>query len=82
MSDDWKALFAQALKLIKDVEKNAGPFEWSFGGGTALMLQDGHRESRDIDIFLKNVQLLPYFRPGRTMSRSRYPGITKRTPDT
>ena len=63
MSDDWKALFAQALKLIKDVEKNAGPFEWSFGGGTALMLQDGHRESRDIDIFLKNVQLLPYFSP-------------------
>ncbi|TPM90677.1 nucleotidyl transferase AbiEii/AbiGii toxin family protein [Mesorhizobium sp. B2-1-3A] len=27
-------------------------FERSFGGGTAMMIQIGHRKSRDIDIFL------------------------------
>jgi len=25
---------------------------WTFGGGTALMLQIDHRESFDVDIFL------------------------------
>jgi hypothetical protein len=25
---------------------------WAIGGGTAMMLQIGHRESHDIDIFL------------------------------
>jgi hypothetical protein len=39
--------------------------EWTFGGGTALMLQIGHRESDDIDIFLDDYQLLPYLNPAR-----------------
>lgn len=33
---------------------------WTFGGGTALMLQIDHRESFDVDIFLDDPQLLPY----------------------
>ncbi|ALV29970.1 hypothetical protein APZ00_08660 [Pannonibacter phragmitetus] len=36
---------------------------WSFGGGTALMLQIGHRESHDIDIFLDDPQVLPLLNP-------------------
>lgn len=36
---------------------------WSFGGGTALMLQIDHRESHDIDLFLDDPQLLPFLNP-------------------
>jgi predicted nucleotidyltransferase component of viral defense system len=36
---------------------------WTFGGGTALMLQVGHRHSRDIDIFLADPQDLSYLNP-------------------
>jgi hypothetical protein len=25
---------------------------WTFGGGSAMMVQIGHRESHDVDIFL------------------------------
>ncbi|EEE35092.1 conserved domain protein [Rhodobacteraceae bacterium KLH11] len=33
---------------------------WSFGGGTAMMIQIDHRESHDVDLFLDDPQLLPY----------------------
>jgi hypothetical protein len=33
---------------------------WTFGGGTAMMLQIDHRESHDVDIFLPDPQLLPF----------------------
>ncbi|HWU64856.1 MAG TPA: nucleotidyl transferase AbiEii/AbiGii toxin family protein, partial [Ensifer sp.] len=33
---------------------------WSFGGGTALMLQIDHRDSFDIDVFIDDPQLLPF----------------------
>ncbi len=36
---------------------------WSFGGGTALMLQIDHRESFDVDIFVDDPQILPYLNP-------------------
>jgi hypothetical protein len=38
---------------------------WSLGGGTAMMLQIDHRESRDIDIFLSDPQQLPFLDPAR-----------------
>jgi len=37
--------------------------QWSFGGGTALMLQINHRESHDIDLFLNDPQILPFLNP-------------------
>jgi len=37
--------------------------DWSFGGGTALMLEFQHRISKDIDIFFQNPQLLTYLSP-------------------
>ncbi|MCF8478730.1 MAG: nucleotidyl transferase AbiEii/AbiGii toxin family protein [Pseudolabrys sp.] len=36
---------------------------WTFGGGTAMMLQIDHRQSRDVDIFLHDPQLLPFLDP-------------------
>ncbi len=36
---------------------------WSFGGGTALMTYYKHRVSKDIDIFLRDVQLLTRITP-------------------
>lgn len=36
---------------------------WTFGGGTAMMLQIDHRESHDVDIFLADPQLLPFLDP-------------------
>jgi hypothetical protein len=36
---------------------------WTFGGGTAMMLQIDHRESRDVDIFLPDAQQLPFLNP-------------------
>lgn len=46
---------------------------WSFGGGTALMLQIDHRESHDIDLFLGDPQVLPFLNPetqGYSLSRA------------
>lgn len=36
---------------------------WTFGGGTALMIQIDHRESHDIDMFIEDAQVLPYLNP-------------------
>jgi hypothetical protein len=36
---------------------------WTFGGGSAMMVQIGHRESHDVDIFLPDAQLLPFLDP-------------------
>lgn len=37
--------------------------DWTLGGGTLLMLRYQHRLSRDIDIFLDDVQFLSYLSP-------------------
>lgn len=36
---------------------------WTFGGGTAMMLQIDHRISHDVDIFLPDPQILPFLDP-------------------
>lgn len=65
---EWRRLFAIALDLIGQLRANAGgyPFDWSFGGGTAMMVQIGHRESHDIDIFLDDPQLLGFIDPAKS----------------
>lgn len=62
---DWPRLFAIACDLLDQVDKNTGgyPFGWSFGGGTAMMIQIGHRESHDIDIFIDDAQILGFLNP-------------------
>jgi hypothetical protein len=54
-------LFEKALALL---EASRIPVEeWSFGGGTALALFLGHRESADVDIFLTDAQYLTFLTP-------------------
>jgi hypothetical protein len=61
---DWARLFRMACALIRQVNANQLLIDhWAFGGGTALMLQIDHRESRDVDIFLSDPQLLPLLDP-------------------
>jgi predicted nucleotidyltransferase component of viral defense system len=61
MNKIWKQ------NLIKTIEylnlTNIPPSEWSFGGGTVLMLHYHHRFSKDIDIFLTNAQYLTCISP-------------------
>jgi len=44
---EWKRLFVIACDLIDQVEEKIGGYEfgWSLGGGTAMMIQIGHREN-------------------------------------
>lgn len=57
----WEALIEQAYKIIDHVNRDHALLtSWTFGGGTAMMLQINHRESHDIDLFLDDPQLLPY----------------------
>ncbi|SMH26517.1 nucleotidyl transferase AbiEii/AbiGii toxin family protein [Mesorhizobium australicum] len=68
---EWRRLFSIAVDLIDQLRENTGghDFEWSFGGGTAMMIQIGHRESHDIDIFLDDPQLLGFIDPSRSRLR-------------
>ncbi|MFM7552347.1 MAG: nucleotidyl transferase AbiEii/AbiGii toxin family protein [Actinomycetota bacterium] len=50
-------LIARASEILgQDVE-------WTFGGGTVLMLDLHHRRSKDIDVFLPHAQALGLFNP-------------------
>lgn len=61
---EWPVLFDIAAKILRHAEATVGfAPAWSFGGGTALMLQIDHRESHDIDLFLDDPQLLPFLNP-------------------
>lgn len=60
-SSDWLPLFKFALKILS--REKVLKSQWSFGGGTALMTYYNHRRSKDIDIFLRDVQLLTKFTP-------------------
>ena len=57
MSDDprlkiWESLFTRAMRVLDAAIKSGVPEDdWSFGGGTVLMLKHQHRFSKDIDIF-------------------------------
>jgi len=60
----WSDLFEQACRIIEQANSELTMIDsWTFGGGTALMLQIDHRESFDVDIFLDDPQLLPYLNP-------------------
>ncbi len=53
-----------ALRLIGDVQEKSGKdLQWSFGGGTVLMLRFRHRRSKDVDIFVPDAQYLGFFTP-------------------
>ena len=61
---DWARLFRVACDLIRQVNSKELIIDhWTFGGGTAMMLQIDHRESHDVDFFLQDPQLLPFLDP-------------------
>ena len=63
---DWARLFRVACSLIRQVNAtNTIIDRWAFGGGTAMMLRIGHRDSRDVDIFLPDPQFLPFLDPSK-----------------
>jgi len=57
----WEILFKKAVKQLKAGKLSNS--SWSFGGGTAMMLRLNHRISKDIDIFLPDLQLLGHVSP-------------------
>ena len=60
----WARLLRTARSLIRQVNAARPVIDnWTLGGGTAMMLQIEHRESRDIDIFLSDPQQLPFLDP-------------------
>lgn len=61
--NDWQPLFTSALRILDAAAVALGDFPWSFGGGTALMLEYRHRYSRDIDIFLRDPQFIGHVSP-------------------
>ena len=61
---EWPVLFNLAVDILDHFRKaNGFAPQWSFGGGTALMLQIDLRESHDIDLFLDDPQILPFLNP-------------------
>jgi len=59
----WKKLFPHALRLMAHLESETENPQWTFGGGTVLMLRIGHRQSKDIDLFVPDPQYLGYVNP-------------------
>jgi hypothetical protein len=61
---NWLQLFRVACAILRQANSKQLVIDhWTFGGGTALMLQLDHRESHDIDIFLNDPQQLPFLDP-------------------
>ena len=57
----WEKLYDYAMDILGRIENPKGvPPQWSFGGGTAMMLQIKHRKSFDIDLFSDNPQQLGF----------------------
>ena len=59
----WMELFPKALELMRHLETQIAKPQWSFGGGTVLMLRIGHRQSKDIDLFVPDPQYLGHVNP-------------------
>lgn len=59
----WAHLLQQALVLMAHLERETCDPLWTFGGGTVLMLRVGHRQSKDIDLFVPDPQYLGYINP-------------------
>ena len=66
-ASNWEALFRIACGLIDQVNSEVQVIDnWTFGGGTALMLRIGHRDSFDVDIFLDDPQVLGFLDPAKS----------------
>lgn len=78
----WERLLGAAVPALEHVFGRADPTQapkWTLGGGTAVMLQIGHRVSHDIDIFVPGARLkafTPAMNPAaaRISVRYQWPG--------
>jgi hypothetical protein len=59
----WTQLLPSALALMTHLESQTHRPAWTFGGGTVLMLRIGHRQSKDIDLFVPDPQYLGFVNP-------------------
>ncbi|WP_297889814.1 nucleotidyl transferase AbiEii/AbiGii toxin family protein, partial [Sulfurihydrogenibium sp.] len=57
----WKELLKTAYDILSEAKITEE--DWTFGGGTALAYYYNHRESKDIDIFFHDAQLLTFVSP-------------------
>jgi hypothetical protein len=57
----WSALLTLARQHLEGIGLTRN--DWTWGGGTVLMLRHEHRLSRDIDLFLGDPQYLTYLSP-------------------
>ncbi|MDP9912364.1 hypothetical protein J2W27_004490 [Variovorax boronicumulans] len=59
----WRSLWPKALGLMSHLEHVTVQPQWTFGGGTVLMLRFDHRFSKDIDLFVPDLQYLGHVNP-------------------
>jgi hypothetical protein len=59
----WLKLFEKAMEIIDEAERSCGKIRWTAGGGTMLDDMFGHRDSKDIDIFVRDPQYLLFLTP-------------------
>ena len=61
MVASWERMLTNAFIIIDEVNRDSNVLEgMTLGGGTSMMLQIGHRDSRNIDFFLPNPPLVGY----------------------
>lgn len=65
VSGGWKSLEKKAAQIVSAAEASAesGRLSPLLGGGTRLMLELGHRISRDIDLFIRDPQWIGLMSP-------------------
>lgn len=72
--ESWQRLLERAVEGLGTLAARGSPVPgWVFGGGTALMVQKGHRRSADVDIFISDPQYLTVLSPrlgGETIWRT------------
>ena len=62
--DSWKDVLRSAVHILRALEKRGFPRpDFTMGGGTVLMFRFEHRLSRDIDLFLSDVQFISVVSP-------------------
>ncbi len=51
------------MDIIDEAERTCGKIRWTIGGGTMLDDMFGHRDSKDIDIFVSDPHYLLFLTP-------------------
>jgi Nucleotidyl transferase AbiEii toxin, Type IV TA system len=65
LPSQWQKLMSLTLEAIDSVSSGDNAPEWTFGGGTSLAIDLGHRISYDIDAFMDSAKLIHALAPNR-----------------